>query len=387
MLMRSFQVVNIRKSALMNTVFVSATGKYLQGDLTPQIFRDLVESYDPAIYEAGAFVAHSTKWAEAGINEPPRLAAVKSLSDGFVDHSGRVYLSAGIEETADYAEAQQYFPHKSIEFWDSKDPRNPLNQDHIPAEKRGRPYFRGFALLGDSPAAKLPGKITKFFGPLTDEKRQELSRYADAAAGLYCYDDSSRTKPAENMKTIARACGLPDDATEDQIVAKIGEMKGKKTPKQYEDEITALASKVETLERAAGDSVKEYSDKLTASEARVKTLETALHTEKVAGFVREAQGKNLTIGADKLDRLRTYADRDYRDGDEKYTLAKAFLEDIPTVKPASVGKVSGSAGDDEDLKKVRCFADLASDADLRARYAEAYPEQYEQLVLNPGMKI
>jgi|GEM_PF-3025806 len=363
----------------MNTVFVSATGKYLQGDLTPQLFRDLVESYDPVVYEAGAFVAHSTKWAEAGITEPPRLAAVKSLSDSMIDSSGRVYLSAGIEETADYSEAQQYFPHKSIEFWDGNDPRNPLNQPHIPAEKQGKPYLRGFALLGDSPAAKLPAAITRFFGPLTDEKRQELSRYADAAAGLYCYDDSLRTKTINTMKKIAQACGLADDASEDQIIVSV---------KQYQDENAALKTKVETLEKSAGDGVKEYSDKLTVAETAILSLRTALHTEKVSGFVRDAQAKNLTIGAEKLERLKTYADRDYRDGDETYTLATAYLADIPAVQQMHVGKVAGAADPNaEDLKKVKCFADLASDADLRSRYAEAFPEQYDKLVQNPGLKL
>ena len=368
----------------MKTVFVSATGKYLQGDLTPQIFRDLVESYDPSVYEAGAFVAHSTKWAEAGINEPPRLAAVKGISDSFVDQSGRVYLSADLETGADFEDAQTFFPHKSIEFWDATDPRNPLNQPHIAKEKQGKPYLRGFALLGDSPAAKLPEKITKFLGPLTDEKKRELSKYADAAAGLYCYDDSSRTKQINAMKKIAQACGLADDATVDQIVTKIGEMKGKKTPAQYEDEIQALNTKVETLEKSAGDGVKEYSDKLTVADTRIKTLESALHTEKVAGFVREAQRKNITIGAQKLETLKTYADRDYKDGDENYTLATAYLNDIPEVKHSPSGKVSGAKdGNTDDLKKVKCFADLAKDADLRGRFAEAYPAEYADMAENP----
>lgn len=366
----------------MKTVFVSATGKYLQGDLTPQVFRDLVESYDPNIYEAGAFVAHTTKWAEAGINEPPRLASVRSLSDSMVGQDGRVYLSTDIEPGTQYEEAQQFFPHKSIEFWDATDPRNPLNQPHIPAEKQGKPYFRGFALLGDSPAAKLPAAITKFFGPLTDDKRKELSQYCDAAAGLYLYSDSTRTKTEPSMKNIAKACGLNEGATEEQIISKISEMKGSKTPKQYEDEIAGLTAKVESLEKSAGAGVKEYSDKLVESETENKALKAKLHEQTVAGFVREAQAKNITVGADKLTRLKTYADRDYRDGDTEYTLAKAYLEDIPAVSQTTVGKVSGvvPAAGIPKKEEIKTYGDFLSlKGEKAVAFAEAYPEHVQEL--------
>lgn len=370
----------------MKTVFVSATGNYLQGDLTKQVFRDLVESYDPTgVYEAGAFVAHTTKWAEAGVAEPPRLAAIKSISDSFVDHSGRVYLSSDIDPTSDYEEAQQYFPHKSIEFWDATDPRNPLNQPHIPEEKRGKPYFRGFALLGDSPAAKLPAAINKFFGPLTDDKRTELSQYCDAAAGLYLYSDSTRTKTASSMKNIAKACGLDEGATEEQIVSKIAEMKGSKTAKQYEDEIAGLTAKVQELEASKSPEVREYSDKITALETKISELRKERHDLVVSGMIKDAQAKNLTVGAEKLERLKTFADRDYKDGDDKYTLATAYLEDIPAVQQAPASKVPGDAA--SDLAKVKCFADLAKDADLRNRFAEAEPAKYAQLVADPTMKL
>ncbi|NTW98338.1 MAG: hypothetical protein HGB35_00060 [Geobacteraceae bacterium] len=364
------------------TVFVSATGKYLQGDLTPQLFRDLVESYDPKVYEAGAFVAHSTKWAEAGINEPPRLASVRSLSDSMIGSDGRVYLSTDIEPGTQYEEAQQFFPHKSIEFWDAADPRNPLNQPHIPSEKQGKPYFRGYALLGDSPAAKLPAAITKFFGPLTDDKKAELSQYCDAAAGLYLYSDNSRTKPYTSMKKIAAACGLDEAANEDQIVAEIGKMKGGKTAKHYQDEIDTLTAKIVTLETSAGHGSKEYSDRITELESSVSTLRKEKHELKVAGMVREAQSKNITVGADKLERLKTYADRDFRDGDEKYTLATSFLDDIPTVKPGSVAKVPGevpAAGvpKKEEIKTYGDFLDLRGDKAVA--FKEAYADYVEEL--------
>ena len=366
---------------MSKTVFVSATGKYLQGDLTPQLFRDLVESYDPKVYEAGAFVAHSTKWAEAGITEPPRLASVRSLSDSMVGQDGRVYLSTDIVPGSQYEEAQQFFPHKSIEFWDATDPRNPLNQPHIPAEKQGKPYFRGFALLGDSPAAKLPAAITKFFGPLTDEKKAELSQYCDAAAGLYLYSDNSRTKPITSMKKICAACGLDEGATEDQIVGKINELKdGCKASKQYEDEVGTLTAKVRTLEDSAGQGVKEYADKVTGLEATVATLRQEKHELQVAGMVREAQGKNLTVGADKLARLKTYADRDYKDGDESYTLATAYLDDIPAVKPGSVAKVTGEspAKDCPAKDQVKTYSDFLA---LPGKQIEAFNDAFPEYVL------
>jgi hypothetical protein len=376
----------------MKTVFVSATGKYIQGNLTPKLFRDLCESYDPAIYEAGAFVAHSTKWADAGINEPPRLASVKSLSDSFIGSGGRVFLSTTIEPSADYEDAQQYFPHKSIEFWDATDPRNPLNQPHIPVDKQGRPYFRGYALLGDSPAAKLPAAITKFFGQLTDEKRVELAKYCDESAGLYCYKDTL-TKIGNSMdyKKIAAALGLPETATEEEILAAINkkEPEGEPSGAEYKDKITELEAKIVTLEKGAGDGVKEYSDKLTAAETQLSTLRAELHTQKIAGMIQAAQAKNPTVGAEKLERIKTFADRDYKDGDDKYTLATTYLSDIPEVKPVSVTRVSGQTDTEIEAKlcTVHSFSDLAKDADLRNLFAEHRPEQYEKLINDTTVKI
>lgn len=368
----------------MKTVFVSATGKYKQGDLTPQLFRDLVQSYDPNIYEAGAFVAHTSEWNKAGIAEPPRLAAVKSLSDSFVDTKGRVYLSTDLDASDEYEDAQKYFPHKSIEYWEANDPRNPLNQDHVPADKKGRPYLRGFALLGDSPAAKLPEKITKFFGQLTADKRSELAQYCDAAHGLYAFkDDDNPTRI--NMKNIAKACGLSEDATEDQIVAKIKEMKSaapSKTEKEYQDEIKGLKTKVETLEKGKGDDVKEYADKLTKSETENASLKTKVHELTVEGFVKTAQGKNPTIEAAKLERLKMFADRDFRDGDKEYTLAKSYVDEIPENKQGIIGKVPGNQSPancpkKEEIKTYRDFLDLPGKKIIAFR--EAYPEYVEEL--------
>ena len=364
----------------------------MQGDLTPKLFRDLCESYDPAIYEAGAFVAHSTKWADAGINEPPRLASVKSLSDSFIGSGGRVFLSTTIEPNADYEDAQQYFPHKSIEFWDATDPRNPLNQPHIPTGKQGKPYFRGYALLGDSPAAKLPEAITKFFGQLTDEKRAELAKYCDENAGLYCYKDTlTKTGNSMDYKKIAAALGLPETATEEEILAVINkkEPAGEPSGAEYKDKITELEAKIVTLEKGVGDGVKEYSDKLTATEAQVSTLRAELHTQKVAGMIQAAQAKNPTVGAEKLERIKTFADRDYKDGDDKYTLATTYLSDIPEVKPVGVGRVSGQTDTEIEAKlcTVHSFSDLAKDADLRNLFAEHRPEQYEELINDTTVKI
>lgn len=347
----------------MKTVFVSATGNYMQGNLTPQLFRDLCESYDPAIYEAGAFVAHSTKWAEAGITEPPRLASIKSLSDSFIGTGGRVFLSTDIEPNADYDDAQKYFPHKSIEFWDATDPRNPLNQPHIPAAKQGKPYFRGYALLGDSPAAKLPASITKFFGELTAEKRAELAQYCDEKSGLYCYKDTTNDKTTMSMSKIAKALGLPETATEEQIITEINKTKepaGEKPGAEYQDKITALEAEIVTLKENAGAGVQEYSDKLTAAETQISTLKAERHTLIVGGMVKDAQAKNVTVGAEKLERIKTYADRDFKDGDENYTLANAYLSDIPAVRIKPIEKGAGDAPSKDCPAKtdVKTYGDL-----------------------------
>ena len=383
----------------MKTVFVSATGNYMQGDLTPQLFRDLCESYDPAIYEAGAFVAHSTKWAEAGINEPPRLASVKSLSDSFIGTGGRVFLSTAIEPGPDYEDAQQFFPHKSIEFWGAEDPRNPLNQPHIPTARKGKPYFRGYALLGDSPAAKLPASITKFFGELTDEKKAALAQYCDETAGLYCYKDTIKNETTMSMSNIAKALGLPATATEEEIIGRINKAKDedrkelddakKEAAGEYKDKITALETEVSSLKANAGAGVKEYSDKLTAAETLVASLMAERHALVVAGMVKDAQAKNVTVGAEKLERIKTFADRDYKDGDAKYTLANAYLADIPAVTINPLGRVPGKLDTEVDkkLSGVKCFSDLAKDADLRNLYAEHRPEEYEKMVSDTSYKL
>ena len=367
----------------MKTVFVSATGKYKQGDLTPDLFRDLVVSYDPNIYEAGAFVAHTSEWNKAGVMEPPRLAAVKSLSDSFVDNKGRVYLSTDLDVTDDYEDAQKYFPHKSIEYWEANDPRNPLNQDHVPVAKKGRPYLRGFALLGDSPAAKLPEKITRFFGHLTDDKRTELAQYCDAAHGLYAFKDDNSTRI--NMKNIATACGLKEDAKEQDILNKIKELKDSvpsKPEKEYQGEIKDLKAKVGTLEKGKSDDVKEYADKLSKSETENKSLKTKAHELTVEGFVKTAQIKNPTVEAAKLERLKMFADRDFRDGDKEYTLAKSYVDEIPENKPTGIGKVKGdpvpgNCPKKDEIKSYRDFLDLP-DKKLLA-FRDAYPEYVEEL--------
>ncbi len=383
----------------MKTVFVSATGNYQQGNLTPQLFRDLCESYDPAIYEAGAFVAHSTKWAAAGMNEPPRLASVKSLSDSFIGTGGRVFLSTNIEPNADYEDAQQYFPHKSIEFWDATDPRNPLNQPHIPAGKQGKPYFRGYALLGDSPAAKLPASITKFFGELNEEKRAELAQYCDEKAGLYCYKDTFKPTNNMGMSAIAKALGLPETATEEQIISRINKAKDedkkeaddamKEAKGEYQDKITALETEVQTLKANAGTGVKEYSDKVVDLEAKLKDSQKSAHGLQVKLFIQSAQAKNPTVGAEKLTKLKTFADLDFERGDKEYKFANIELADIPENKMSPIGKGSGKLDTDTDkaLSGVKCFADLAKDAGLRNLFAEHRPEEFEKMVSDPAYKL
>ena len=135
--------------------------------------------------------------------------------------------------------------------------------------------------------------------------------------------------------------------------------------------------------------MKEYSDKLTATEAQVSTLRAELHTQKVAGMIQAAQAKNPTVGAEKLERIKTFADRDYKDGDDKYTLATTYLSDIPEVKPVGVGRVSGQTDTEIEAKlcTVHSFSDLAKDADLRNLFAEHRPEQYEELINDTTVKI
>ena len=383
----------------MKTVFVSATGNYQQGNLTPKLFRDLCESYDPAIYEAGAFVAHSTKWAEAGINEPPRLASVKSLSDSFIGTDGRVFLSTAIEPGKDYEDAQQYFPHKSIEFWDATDPRNPTNQPHIPSEKRGKPYFRGYALLGDSPAAKLPASITKFFGELNEEKRAELAQYCDEKTGLYCYKDTFKLTNDMGMSAIAKALGLPATATEEEIISRINKLKSedkkeaddavKEAKGEYQDKITALETEVKTLKENAGTGVKEYSDKVVDLESRLLSERKSSHDLQVKLFIQSAQSKNPMVGAEKLTKLKTFADLDFERGDKEYKFANIELADIPAVKTTQIGKSSGILDTeiDKKLSGVKCFSDLAKDADLRNLFAEHRPEEYALMLDNPAHKL
>ena len=369
----------------MKTVFASATGQYRQGNLTRELFRDLVESYDPNVYEAGAYVAHTSEWNRAGITEPPRLAAVKSLSDNFIDHSGRVYLSIDLDETAEYEEAQRYFPHKSIEYWPADDPRNPLNQEHVAETKKGKPYLRGFALLGDSPAAKLPHRIMKFFGRLTDETARTLARYSDTAHGLYAYQDDNTTRI--NMKNIATALGLGENATEEQIVDTIEKLKKaapQKPEKEYRQEIAELKATIETLEEGKEEGVKEYADKLATAQTRLTGLRTRNHELVVAGLLRDVQAKNTTVPADKLERLKMFADRDYRDGDDEYTLAKSYAAEIPENKPEGVGKVAGrnstaaaKCPDKREIKTYAQFLDLPGKK--AALFRDTYPEYVEEL--------
>ncbi len=347
---------------LVKGVAISATGTYPQGDLTREYLQKLVESYDTSIHRARVRVAHVSRYRDADIPEAPVFAYVERLA--LKDKNGRTYLLADFKATDEFFEYKDKYPEFSIEIYSPESEHNPLNQPHIPIEKRNKPYLAGVAMLGATiPAVK---------GLETASAYGETSYRFDSRS----FSDNNKTVMAmsEKMKQLAAELGVKED-NEDALIAKVKEL------------MVAL----ETAKRAQLDKEKMYSETTSALETQNAALKESLEklqkefAEHVKKMSRSEFAKKLSHYSDTI---KEKVMKHFDEYGEK--AADALLNSISEMQLSTqlIDKVDQNANTPttKDYSK-KDYIDSISSIDLNKRqaaieWAEKNPDKFRKLFNN-----
>jgi hypothetical protein len=330
---------------------ITASGKYPQGDITPEMVREMVQSYDATnIFAAKIFPGHTSEHLAKGLTQKPVAGEVVSLVERKIGE--RVYAIAKIKVNEFFNKVKSFLPETSIELYAPNDPTNPTNQDHIPNGKKGKWYIGGVAMLGnDNPAVKIGNAIKELLSSVQPEY-EKVSEFKSVQTAPINF---SQIKTYSQMLEIAKALGLPETATEAEIaakvaalVAKLSEMEmgqNKPAPEMGQKPYAETKAKLELAEQQ-NQVLKAQIQSLNEFKEQMKAKQKTEFREMVLSRLNEtAQPKQIRDVFEKHLNAKEYSEQ-----------TEAFLKDmlstLTNYSESTIAK-SGTAVDGVEFSEVK----------------------------------